>query len=197
MRLRLLALLVAVVLLGALSPAPAGAEPQLDSVLGVPWGSSPDQARQMMVKNKFVFYKESTDPVKGTPILSFKGIYAGYTAYFYLHFMEDQMWALCASLWEDDIGGLDYPFEDLNKLLIGKYGPLFRNESYNMPVHSPKQLVPIAKHVWSINGNAKTITLSKRPTFYVGKEKMLGSVSVWYENMELVNVLKNKSRQNI
>ncbi|MCX7781298.1 MAG: hypothetical protein N2491_10415 [Negativicutes bacterium] len=196
MRCRFAMLLAMVFLIGALLPTQA-ATAQLDSVLGVSWGASTEQVRQIMAKNNFSFYKETTDVVSGTPILSFKGMYAGYPAYIYVHFIDGQMWQLVASLWEDDIGGLNYPFDDLSKLLSGKYGQSYRNDSYNLPVHSPKQLVPITKYIWSIGGEAKTITLSKRPTFTAGQDKMLGSVSVTYANVELYNALKNKSRQNI
>ena len=190
-------LLIAVGLLAALAPAPAAAEGPLDSVLGMPWGSSAEQSRQIMARNNFAFFKEAADPETGTPIISFKGIYAGYRAYVYLSFMYDQLWRVDVSLWEDDIGGLDYPFNDLNGLLTGKYGPVSRNDSYNMPAQGLPKPVPITRYVWIINGDAKKITLNKRPTFQSGKDKLLGAVSVFYENWELYNALRNKSRQNI
>lgn len=195
-------LLVVAMLLFALQPIVVAAEAQLDSVLGVPWGSSFEQVRQIITKSNFSYSKEYIDPVTGSLVRAFKGgMYAGYPAYIHVNFMDDQMWELDVTLWEDDLGGrLNYAFDDLNNLLTQKYGSKARDESYNMPVTSPPKPtfhVPITRYVWSINGDAKKITLGKRMTFTAGQEKILGNVSVTYANIELYDALRNKSRQNI
>lgn len=193
MRYKWTMLLVVAMLISAVLPAPTAAEAQLDSVLGVSWGATGEQVRQIMAKNNFAFSKEATDPVTGSLVRSFKGgLYAGYPAYIYVYSMDDQMCELHATLWADDIGDrLNFVFDDLNNLLTQKYGPKSRDESF----HNGK--VPVTVYVWSLDGNAKAIELSKIETFYAGKDKMLGNVSVTYKNVELRNALRNKSRQNI
>jgi len=180
----------------AYSLAAAGAEAKLDSVLGVPWGSSFEQARQIIAGSSFSFSKEYTD--MGSLVRSFKGgTYAGYTAYIHMYFIDDQMYQLNVTLWEDDIGYLlQDTFADLDKLLTQKYGP----KSSDISAYGEQPLW--TGSIWSLDGNAKKITLQMTTTRYFNGEngskvKWDGKVVVSYENLGLRNALKSKSRQNI
>lgn len=180
------------------SPALAGTEVTLDGVLGVPWGSSFDQARQIMARSNFSFSEEYTD--MGSLVRSFKGgTYAGYTAYIHMYFIEDQMYQLGVTLWEDDIGYLVHDtFNDLSKLLTQKYGP--KASEFGTASSGEKPLW--TGYIWSMDGNTKKITLQMTTTRYFNgdngkKVKWDGKVYVSYENLGLRNALKSKSRQNI
>jgi hypothetical protein len=178
-------------LLCGVSPATAGTEATLDSVLGVPWGSSFEQARHIVAKNNFSFSKEYTD--MGALVRSFKGgTYAGYTAYIHMYFIDDQMYELNVTLWEDDIGYMLHDtFADLNKLLTQKYGP----KSSDIPAYEEQPLW--TGHIWSLDGNTKKISLKMSTPRNFKTFKWAGRVYVSYENLGLRNALKSKSRQNI
>ncbi|MDD2335994.1 MAG: hypothetical protein PHD01_05395 [Geobacteraceae bacterium] len=185
---------IAIIVFGIMLSATVGADSQLDGVLGIPWGSSTEQARQIMGANGNTFANKFTHPESGTPILLFKGSYAGYPAEFRLHFMSGQMWKVETSVWESDIPGrLNHAFVDINKLLTEKYGPLSRDESHNSPDRSLAKPVMITQYEWSLGGNAKKIELSKAETYYIKGYKMEGNVSVSYENIQLYEILKKKN----
>ena len=69
MKLKCLVLLVALFIVSSL-PLTADAAPQLDSVLGIPWGASPDQARKNMTDNGYLFVWEGADAGTGSRILN-------------------------------------------------------------------------------------------------------------------------------
>jgi len=151
-----------------------------------------------MAKNNFSFVQDGAD-MEGRSGLWFKGIYADYRAEVFLVFSGDQMFRLDVKLWESYIGSLDGVFVNLNKLLTAKYGPLSRDASRNLEVGGGKTrfYVPLITYIWSIDGDAKTITLGKQPEFKLSQSVMEGNVSVSYENIQLLQSLKNMSRQGI
>ena len=131
-------------------PTTVRAEAQLDRVLGVPWGASPAQARQIMEQNGFSYARETKDPQliratggrDGTYIISFTGgVYAGYQVdEVYVYIMNNQMIELKVHLWAENVGGesmLNNVFADLKKLLTEKYGAPSGDGSFKMPVNSP------------------------------------------------------------
>jgi len=180
-----------IMLVSVMLSAMAVAEGKLDSVLGVPWGCSFEQARRIMAENNFSFSKEYIDPSSSSQVKSFKGgMYAGYPAYMHAYFIDDQMWQLSVTLWEDDIGlELDQVFSNLNKSLMEKYGP----KSGDLPTYEKKPLW--TGYIWRLHGNTKTIDLCMTRTNY--ENKWQGKIIVDYKNVELFNALKSKSRQNI
>jgi len=176
----------AMILLFSVMPlAAAGAETQLDSVLGLPWGVSPEQAREIMASNGYSFAWKGTDAGTGSQVLTFKGPYAALPAYISLYFMNSRMWQLKARV-SDEEYNMDYAFDTLNKLLTDKYGPKSANHFYNF-----YRNIPITVYTWTLDGNTKKIKLSKLATLYIDKTKMDGGASVTYENIQLFEALKN------
>ena len=100
--------------------------------------------------------------------------------------MNGQMWHLEAGILSKDDSQLDYVFNNLNKLLIQKYGPITRDES--------KQNT--TKYIWMLNGDTKIITLAKMGTFFFGEEKFSGTVYVTYKNIQLYEALKKRTSDN-
>lgn len=180
-------LLLAAMMIGSILPVPASAEAQLDGALGIPWGASPDQARKSMVENGYSFVWEGADATTGSKILEFKGPYAAFPAYVQLFFMNRQMWQLNARI-SDEEYNMDYAFDTLKKLLQEKYGQISGSQSYNI-----YRNIPLTRHTWNLDGNTKTIKLSKFKTFYVDKTKMNGGASVTYENIHLFETLKKSN----
>lgn len=185
-------LIAMIILVGIMQPVPAAAEVRLDSVLGIPWGVSPEEARKIMTGNGYSFVWEGNDAATGSKVLEFKGPYAALPAYHSLYFMNSQLWQLHVRISDEEIG-LDYAFDSLNKLLIEKYGPKSRDESYNMPVSSLPKPVLVTKYIWNLDGDSKRINLIKLRTFHVDKIKMDGGAIVKYENIQLFETLKKKN----
>ena len=179
--------LVVAMLIGVSLQAAAGSQAQLDSVLGVPWGASPEQARQIMAKDVYSFVWEGTDASTGSQVLEFKGSYAGMPAYISIYFMHRQMWQLSARI-SDKEYNMDYAFETLYKLLTEKYGPVSISRSYNIYKN-----IPTTRHEWNLDGNAKQILLIKFATFYIDKTKMDGGARVTYINIQLYETLKKSN----
>ncbi|MHC1759036.1 MAG: hypothetical protein AB9917_05945 [Negativicutes bacterium] len=187
MRRKLSVLLLAAMLIGAILPASAGPETQLDSVMGIPWGASPEQGRKLMAVNGYSFVWDGTDAGTGSQVLEFKGAYASLPAYVQLFFMNHQMWQLQVRI-SDEEYGMDYAFDTINKLLQEKYGQISDSQNYNV-----YRNIPLTRYTWKLDGNTKTIKLSKFKTFYVDKTKMNGGASVTYENIHLYEMLKEKN----
>lgn len=183
MRYTWMVLLIVAVLWGAIPPSMVAAGQQLDSVLGVPWGASPEQARKHLTANGYSFVWEGTDAATGSQVLELKGSYAALPANISVYFMNLQMWRLDSRISDEEIG-IDYSFDTLNKLLTEKYGQRSRDET------SHNSYVPVTKYIWNKDGNSITITLSKMATFYANKYKASGGASVSYENIRLYDVLK-------
>ena len=186
MKLKCLVLLVALFIVSSL-PLTAAAAPQLDSVLGIPWGASPDQARKNMTDNGYLFVWEGADAGTGSRILEFKGSYAAFPAYFQLFFMNRQLWQLSVRI-SDEEYNMNYAFSTVNKLLGEKYGPMEASKTYNY-----YRNIPITIHTWKLDGNTKVINLRKIATFYIDKTKMNGGVFVYYENVQLFEKLKKSN----
>jgi len=187
MRRILSVILLAAMLSGAILPVSAAPETQLNSIMGIPWGASPEQGRRLMAKNGFSFLWEGTDAGTGSQILEFKGPYASLPAYVQLFFMNRQMWQLQVRI-SDEEYGMDNAFDIINKLLQEKYGQISDSQIYNI-----YRNIPLTRYTWKLDGNTKTIKLSKFKTFYVDKTKMNGGASVTYENSHLYETLKKKN----
>lgn len=181
-------LLVVAVLLGAVLPSMVAAGQQLDSVLGVQWGASPEQARQVMIANGYTFDGESTE--FGSQLVWFKGPYAALPAHIKLYFMNRQMWQISAGIYEEEVG-LEWAIDNLNKLLTEKYGPKSRDDSHDGWRSYNGENVPVTIYRWSLDGNSKEIKLWMYPTFYdSSKSKMGGKAEVVYMNIKLYDALK-------
>lgn len=180
---------------------PAGAAANEDgSVLGIPWGASPVQVRQIMAEKQFAFKNELIHPEDGHFRQIYEGSYASYPATFSVRFLEGRMYALSPVVWYDDANRQSAVFNDLAQLLAAKYGPRAADESRVLPVHCPPRpafSVPITVHLWKVSGDTQRIRLTKQPAFRCGNQKMDGNVSVEYLNVQLLESLKSKSRQNI
>ena len=179
-----------------------GAEAQLDSVLGVPWGASPAQIRQIMEQNGFSYQREIKEPeglnainaMPSTYIIEFnRGVYAGYQVdNVYVEVMNNQMIKMRVYLWAENVGGeymLNNVSDDLKKLLTEKYGVpsmIDRSHAY----------VPYTEFCWKLGGD-KSITLNNRPAFAKPQWKQSGLIVVAYLNNGIYEALKNSSRQNI
>ena len=66
-----------IILVGVILSSGVAAGEELNSVLGIPWGASPEQARQIMIANGYSFLRENPDRESSTPTLVFKGSYEG------------------------------------------------------------------------------------------------------------------------
>lgn len=187
MRHKISVLLLAAMLIGAILPVSAAPETQLNSIMGISWGASPEHGRKLMAESGYSFVWEGTDAGTGSQILEFKGSYASLPAYVQLFFMNQQMWLLQARI-SDEEYGMDYAFDKINKLLQEKYGQISDSQIYNI-----YRNIPLTRYTWKLDGNTKTIKLSKSKTFYVDKTKMNGGASVTYENIQLYETLKKKN----
>lgn len=178
---------------------------QLDSVLGVSWGASPAQVRQIMEQNGFSSGREIKDPqalmaagaMDGTYIMEFThGVYAGYPVEdVYVELMKNQMVRLRVYLWAENIGSeylLNTAFDDIKNLLAEKYG-VPRDDSRNITVGNKPHLTV---YYWNADGD-KSITLTKNPSYIVGTMKFSARIDVEYFNKGLYETVKNSSRQQI
>lgn len=188
-----------VVLIGVLSFAPGTIQAAniTDGVLGIPWGASPTQARQLMEQNNYTFLTEAVQPGSGLPIFQYKGMYATYTARVYLKFMLKQMVELDVALFESENNmGVSYIFKDIDRLLTEKYGPWTRDTSRILSVEKLK--VPYTTHQWDdVGGAGLEISLTLDPGWSVPGTTWEARVRVAYNNNGLYEKLKAQSRQNI
>lgn len=173
-------------------------------VLWVPWGASPEQARQKMIEQKNVFVREMRHPIEGHFEQQYDGEFVAFPAKFYLRFLDLQMFQLDAVIWTDDSARQTHVFNEFSAALMKRYGPFSRDESRLLPVKPPSRPaynVPITIYAWYLYGGALKISLKKQPSFVYGadprKDKFDGSVSVSYENLRLLADIKNKVRQKI
>lgn len=194
-------------------PPTTGAETQLDSVLGIPWGASPEQARKIMVANGYSHSWELPDNPgyphpRGKPVLGFaRGTYGSLPATVYVGFKMGKMWSLDAEIFEDEIG-TESAFNTIYKRLTEKYGPKSRVEYRKWPVSkgaAPKMPdkrplqneVTHTTYVWVMDGGTKTIVLIKAPADIPstsdGEEwRFRDKVTVIYQNIQLFEELEKK-----
>lgn len=189
-----------------LAPGTIQAADSADGVLGIPWGSSPTQVRQLMEQNGFSYVREIRDPqllmatgaLNGTYIVSFnQGIYAGYRVEdVYVESLKNQMVRLRVHIWAENVGSenlLNNAFDDLKKLLSEKYGAP-TDDSRNIVLGNKS--ARIDTFYWKLDGD-KSIRLSKTPSFGTTTTNFSARIDVEYKNMGLYQELKNSSRQNI
>ena len=187
------------------SPGAIQAAGITDGALGIPWGASPSQARQLMEQNGYTFVVQQNEAGSHglIPVFFFNGRYASYPAQVGVKTENNQMFELEATLWEaENAGLLDEPFRVLKRLLTDKYGPWTQDVSRNMPVECSKgnkYTVPIIQYQWNNMGTAGLdINLSTTPAFSCPSSfKFPANVRVTYTNNALYEKLKAQSQQKI
>ena len=123
------------------APGTSQAADLTDGALGIPWGASQVQARQIMEQNGYTYYTETVDANDRSPMIFYKGMYASYRAQVGIKFARNQMFEVKVELWEaDNFAPPDGPFRVLNRLLTEKYGPWTRDTSRSMPVQCSPRL---------------------------------------------------------
>jgi len=186
------------VLLGALffAPGTTQAADLSDGALGVPWGASPAQARQIMEQNGFTFSNQivSYTGASGTGFTYKDGFYASYSSTVDIYFINNQMWTVTVKLFG---GKKTEIFRDLNRLLTEKYGPLTSTVSGaagDGKAGSGYGTRYDWKDVVAAGLNIDLVYISERQT---SSSYIPDSVTVDYVNQGLYDKLKAQSRQNI
>ncbi|MDR3566073.1 MAG: hypothetical protein P4N59_32185 [Negativicutes bacterium] len=177
------------------APGTTQAADLTDGALGIPWGASPAQARQLMEQNNYAFVEQMVYP-KGVPLPMFvyRGLYASYPATVRIEFINNQMVVVAVILWE---GKLTETFRDLNGLLTEKYGLLTSNFSVYYEPKPCRGGLRKESYWKNVGAAGLNITLIYYPGLKCPDGDIPESVSVEYKNDGLVEKLKDQSRQNI
>ena len=194
MKLRGLKLIVVFILL-LINVSATGTAAAPEGILGVPWGASPQDVKQVMDKTGFTLWREDTDPQVGYFATYADGLYAGYSVTgLTFSFLSNQAYAAKVSI-SDKRADIQAAYADLKKLLTQKYGLPKPEVVLHIPVNMPGVRTTVMDTYvteWSLdNGSALpfTIALNKNPTW--------GTVEVYYANKALREKLKTQSRQDI
>lgn len=195
MKLRLLKLAVVFLWLVLTSITVTGEAAALDGVLGVTWGASPQDVKQVMDKTGFTLWREDTDPQVGYFATYADGLYAGYSVTgLTFSFLSNQAYAAKVSI-SDKRADIQAAYADLKKLLTQKYGLPKPEVVLHIPVNMPGVRTTVMDTYvteWTLDNGSElpfTIALNKNPTW--------GTVEVYYANKALREKLKTQSRQDI
>ena len=195
MKLRLLKLAVVFLWLVLTSITVTGEAAALDGVLGVTWGASPQDVKQVMDKTGFTLWREDTDPQVGYFAIYADGLYAGYSVTgLTFSFLSNQAYAAKVSI-SDKRADIQAAYADLKKLLTQKYGLPKPEVVLHIPVNMPGVRTTVMDTYvteWTLDNGSElpfTIALNKNPTW--------GTVEVYYANKALREKLKTQSRQDI
>ena len=194
MKLRGLKLIVIfILLLINVSATVTAAAPE--GILGVTWGASPQDVKQVMDKTGFTLWKEDTDTQVGYYATYADGLYAGYSVTgLTFSFLSNQAYAAKVSI-SDKRADIQAAYADLKKLLTQKYGLPKPEVVLHIPVNMPGVRTTVMDTYvteWSLDNGSElpfTIALNKNPTW--------GTVEVYYANKALREKLKTQSRQDI
>ena len=194
MKLRGLKLIVIfILLLINVSATVTAAAPE--GILGVTWGASPQDVKQVMDKTGFTLWKEDTDPQVGYYATYADGLYAGYSVTgLTFSFLSNQAYAAKVSI-SDKRADIQAAYADLKKLLTQKYGLPKPEVVLHIPVNMPGVRTTVMDTYvteWSLdNGSALPFTIA------LNKNLTWGTVEVYYANKALREKLKTQSRQDI
>ena len=194
MKLRGLKLIVIFILL-LINVSATGTAAAPEGILGVTWGASPQDVKQVMDKTGFTLWKEDTDPQVGYYATYADGLYAGYSVTgLTFSFLSNQAYAAKVSI-SDKRADIQAAYADLKKLLTQKYGLPKPEVVLHIPVNMPGVRTTVMDTYvteWSLDNGSElpfTIALNKNPTW--------GTVEVYYANKALREKLKTQSRQDI
>ena len=194
MKLRGLKLIVVFILL-LINVSATGTAAAPEGILGVTWGASPQDVKQVMDKTGFTLWKEDTDPQVGYYATYADGLYAGYSVTgLTFSFLSNQAYAAKVSI-SDKRADIQAAYADLKKLLTQKYGLPKPEVVLHIPVNMPGVRTTVMDTYvteWSLDNGSElpfTIALNKNPTW--------GTVEVYYANKALREKLKTQSRQDI
>ena len=194
MKLRGLKLVVVFILL-LINVSATGTAAAPEGILGVPWGASPQDVKQVMDKTGFTLWKEDTDPQVGYYATYADGLYAGYSVTgLTFSFLSNQAYAAKVSI-SDKRADIQAAYADLKKLLTQKYGLPKPEVVLHIPVNMPGVRTTVMDTYvteWTLDNGSElpfTIALNKNPTW--------GTVEVYYANKALREKLKTQSRQDI
>ena len=194
MKLRGLKLIVVFILL-LINVSATGTAAAPEGILGVPWGASPQDVKQVMDKTGFTLWREDTDPQVGYFATYADGLYAGYSVTgLTFSFLSNQAYAAKVSI-SDKRADIQAAYADLKKLLTQKYGLPKPEVVLHIPVNMPGVRTTVMDTYvteWSLDNGSElpfTIALNKNPTW--------GTVEVYYANKALREKLKTQSRQDI
>ena len=194
MKLRGLKLVVVFILL-LINVSATGTAAAPEGILGVTWGASPQDVKQVMDKSGFTLWKEDTDPQVGYYATYADGLYAGYSVTgLTFSFLSNQAYAAKVSI-SDKRADIQAAYADLKKLLTQKYGLPKPEVVLHIPVNMPGVRTTVMDTYvteWSLDNGSElpfTIALNKNPTW--------GTVEVYYANKALREKLKTQSRQDI
>ena len=194
MKLRGLKLIVVFILL-LVNVSATGTAAAPEGILGVTWGASPQDVKQVMDKTGFTLWKEDTDPQVGYYATYADGLYAGYSVTgLTFSFLSNQAYAAKVSI-SDKRADIQAVYADLKKLLTQKYGLPKPEVVLHIPVNMPGVRTTVMDTYvteWSLDNGSElpfTIALNKNPTW--------GTVEVYYANKALREKLKTQSRQDI
>ena len=194
MKLRGLKLVVVFILL-LINVSATGTAAAPEGILGVPWGASPQDVKQVMDKTGFTLWKEDTDPQVGYYATYADGLYAGYSVTgLTFSFLSNQAYAAKVSI-SDKRADIQAAYADLKKLLTQKYGLPKPEVVLHIPVNMPGVRTTVMDTYvteWSLdNGSALPFTIA------LNKNLTWGTVEVYYANKALREKLKTQSRQDI
>ena len=194
MKLRGLKLVVVFILL-LINVSATGEAAAPEGILGVTWGASPQDVKQVMDKTGFTLWREDTDPQVGYFATYADGLYAGYSVTgLTFSFLSNQAYAAKVSI-SDKRADIQAAYADLKKLLTQKYGLPKPEVVLHIPVNMPGVRTTVMDTYvteWSLDNGSElpfTIALNKNPTW--------GTVEVYYANKALREKLKTQSRQDI
>ena len=89
----------------------------LDGVMGIAWGTAPQDVRKVMEKNGFKFWRENNDPLLGHIVTYSEGMYAGYTVSgFSCVFLANKLYMVSISISEKR-ANIDAAYSDIGRLL--------------------------------------------------------------------------------
>ena len=194
MKLRGLKLVVVFILL-LINVSATGTAAAPEGILGVTWGASPQDVKQVMDKTGFTLWKEDTDPQVGYYATYADGLYAGYSVTgLTFSFLSNQAYAAKVSI-SDKRADIQAAYADLKKLLTQKYGLPKPEVVLHIPVNMPGVRTTVMDTYvteWSLdNGSALPFTIA------LNKNLTWGTVEVYYANKALREKLKTQSRQDI
>ena len=187
--------LIVVFILLLVNVSATGTAAAPEGILGVTWGASPQDVKQVMDKTGFTLWKEDTDPQVGYYATYADGLYAGYSVTgLTFSFLSNQAYAAKVSI-SDKRADIQAAYADLKKLLTQKYGLPKPEVVLHIPVNMPGVRTTVMDTYvteWSLDNGSElpfTIALNKNPTW--------GTVEVYYANKALREKLKTQSRQDI
>ena len=177
MKLRGLKLVVVFILL-LINVSATGTAAAPEGILGVTWGASPQDVKQVMDKTGFTLWKEDTDPQVGYYATYADGLYAGYSVTgLTFSFLSNQAYAAKVSI-SDKRADIQAAYADLKKLLTQKYGLPKPEVVLHIPVNMP---------------GVRTTVMDT----YVTEWSLDNGSELPYANKALREKLKTQSRQDI